>query len=776
MNRVLRTWLIGLAVAAVGLSSVDRSQPHRVLDDSAPASVFSATRALCVLAALLDAEQPHPLGSARAAALRTRILGQFAALGIAAHTYQAFTCNTWRGFGRIPCATVTDIIADVVAGQGKAIVMMAHYDSVPAGPGASDDGSGVAAVLEAARALRAAGSGAGTGAVHPVIALITGGEEAGLLGANAFLQNAALRARVGAVVNVEARGTHGPSLLFQTSPGNARLIDLYATHVRAVASSSLYAEIYRYLPNDTDLTLFIRAGFPGYNFAFVGNAHDYHSPLDLRRNLSTASLQMQGDNLLGVVRGLRRTPYAALAGADDVDLSVFNAVLPRVPATWALPLAIAAFVALALAAWLARARARDGAALPANRRLPALRAALMPPVLIAGAVAGGFILMLIARALSGLPQPGYAHPAPLRIALAFAAWAMTLLVARGTDFRTAAAGAWLWMAGLGIVAAAMLPGISPYFTFPALVAATLLLAAARAPGGWSGVWGRAALWLSALAAIIVWIALATGAQTLGGLRLYPLLMIATALALMGVVPLLALRPMRARAGIASIGVSSAAALIAAVVAGLLPGYSATSPQRLNLIYLQDRSTARWLAEPTWEGHGTGPIPSSLQRAGGFDHIRPVPELVGGGVAYSSAASSGATGGARLSLPSATVLSDVSHHGTRELTIQLHGSPDSDAMLLFIPKAAGLRAIDLRGQHLSVPRGWNGATRLLCLSPDCRAVSVTLRLTGRLPQLQFAEQRYGLPAFGAALQAARPIAAMASQGGDRVILINTLRLP
>ena len=37
--------------------------------------------------------------------------------------------------------------------------------------------------------------------------------------------------RIGAVINVEARGNQGPSYLFQTSAGDGRLIDLYARAV-----------------------------------------------------------------------------------------------------------------------------------------------------------------------------------------------------------------------------------------------------------------------------------------------------------------------------------------------------------------------------------------------------------------------------------------------------------------------------------------------------------------------------------------------------------------
>ena len=56
---------------------------------------------------------------------------------------------------QVNCATVTNIIADVMPGAGKPVLLMAHSDSVAAGPGAGDDGSGVAVLLETIRALKA---------------------------------------------------------------------------------------------------------------------------------------------------------------------------------------------------------------------------------------------------------------------------------------------------------------------------------------------------------------------------------------------------------------------------------------------------------------------------------------------------------------------------------------------------------------------------------------------------------------------------------------------
>src|ERR1051326_2968107 len=150
---IARAWILGLLAVGIWFLCLWAGNPHRTPIPLTPrAADFSVTNAERVLARVLGPEKPHPVSSAENAAVRGRILEEFAALGVSARTYQAFTCNPWRGLSFVACATVTDIIADVVPGQGKAIVMLAHYDSVPAGPGASDDESGVATILETVRA------------------------------------------------------------------------------------------------------------------------------------------------------------------------------------------------------------------------------------------------------------------------------------------------------------------------------------------------------------------------------------------------------------------------------------------------------------------------------------------------------------------------------------------------------------------------------------------------------------------------------------------------
>lgn len=68
---------------------------------------------------------------------------------------------------------VDNVVARPVGLAGRCTVAGAHYDSVPGTPGADDNASGVAAVLEAARVV---------GTTAPVAFVFWNGEETGLLG------------------------------------------------------------------------------------------------------------------------------------------------------------------------------------------------------------------------------------------------------------------------------------------------------------------------------------------------------------------------------------------------------------------------------------------------------------------------------------------------------------------------------------------------------------------------------------------------------------------
>lgn len=136
-------------------------------------------------------------------------------------------------------------------------------------------------MLETVRALRT-----GEDLRNDVVLLITDGEEDGVLGAEAFVQEHPLARAGGVVLNWEARGVSGPSLLFVTTPDNAALVDMFTATVPHPRGDSSMVELYRLLPNNTDFTpLTTTARFSGMNFAYIEESSHYHTAADTIANL-----------------------------------------------------------------------------------------------------------------------------------------------------------------------------------------------------------------------------------------------------------------------------------------------------------------------------------------------------------------------------------------------------------------------------------------------------------------------------------------------------------
>ena len=98
---------------------------------------------------------------------------------------------------------------------------------------------------------------------HPIILLVTDGEEAGLLGALLFVREHPLAKHVSAAVNMDSRGVSGASLMFETGTANISLMHLYAAAARRPVTNSLFYVVYKALPNDTDFTVFKAAPYQG---------------------------------------------------------------------------------------------------------------------------------------------------------------------------------------------------------------------------------------------------------------------------------------------------------------------------------------------------------------------------------------------------------------------------------------------------------------------------------------------------------------------------------
>ena len=95
--------------------------------------------------------------------------------------------------------------------NSRAVLLVAHYDSVATSFGANDDGAGVVTLLETARALKSVDP-----LKNDVIFLFSDGEEVGLLGAKAFTSHPWARDIV-VFMNFESRGNTGPVVMFETS-------------------------------------------------------------------------------------------------------------------------------------------------------------------------------------------------------------------------------------------------------------------------------------------------------------------------------------------------------------------------------------------------------------------------------------------------------------------------------------------------------------------------------------------------------------------------------
>ena len=297
---------------------------------TAPPTEFSAVRAIEHSRA--TARVPHPMGTTASDNVRAYIIRTLTAMGVVVeeqpsrHQHGQTMEVSLNVIGRIPGTA-----------NSKAFTLMAHYDSVAFGPGAADDGAGVATLLETARALKA-----GPPLKNDVVFLFTDGEEAGGIGVRAFMRRP-WADKVGLIVNLEARGTGGPSLLFETSSGNGWLIAEAAKAGVCLRACSCMYDLYKRIPFNTDFTAAKRRGLKGFNVAFIDNFCWYHTKNDTPEHLSLASLQNHGSYALGLARHFGNLPLGGeLARPDVVYFNTLGSRLVYYPMVWSAPIAWAA--------------------------------------------------------------------------------------------------------------------------------------------------------------------------------------------------------------------------------------------------------------------------------------------------------------------------------------------------------------------------------------------------------------------------------------------------
>lgn len=473
-------WLAFLtALVAAAIITWSAVQPLRVVPASAPATAFSAERALVDVRAI--ASRPHPTGSAENTRVRAVLAARLQALGFTVREQRVplpeesrQRLADWQE-AVVPDAVNLIAVRPAADGAAPLVALMAHYDSVAGSPGAADDGAGVAAALEIARAT------ANDPAQRGLALVLTDAEELGLDGARGFFGSDPA-AQLGMIINMETRGGGGRAMMFETIGPNGRMIDMLRAHVRSPKANSLSVRIYQLLPNNTDLTMAKGVGdtprlIPGYNYAFLGHAALYHSPLATPDNLDARSLQDMGAQALDLTRALLTAPALPAAAPDAVFADVLGGFVIAYPA-WA------GWAVLGMAALLI--------GLAARRSLRDWQFGDM----IAGVFAGVFAALVTGGLLFGFnllsgadgPTNYYDRLAALpriefaALLLSGAGLAAMLGTVRHAQTQT---GGWYGLAllNLGMAAALqqLIPAAGPLYMWPLLLAALAMLIAAYAP-------------------------------------------------------------------------------------------------------------------------------------------------------------------------------------------------------------------------------------------------------------------------------------------------------
>ncbi|MGE5828681.1 MAG: M28 family peptidase [Micromonosporaceae bacterium] len=731
-----RALLVGLgalvllgALAALSLANIMAPAPRGT---QTPPTEFSAARAFAHDQRV--AARTHVAGSPANDEVRDYLVSTLRGLGLTTEVQDAVGASPDGDGdgGSVSMARVRNVVAALpgTASTGR-VFLVAHYDSVQNGPGGSDDGAGVSAILETARAMTA-----GPRPGNDIIFVLTDAEEACLCGAEAFAGQHRLAAGGGVVLNLEARGSGGPVIMFETSTGNARLVDVFAAHAPHPVGTSFAVEVYRILPNDTDFTRFLqRGGFTGLNSAFIDGSAAYHTPQDTPSMMDQASLQQHGANALALARAFGAADLATLSqpGAFDATYFPVPGLLVRYPGWLVWPLAALAVFAVAALAWALRGRG--------ELTLPRTAAAFgltLVPLLLAPVAAQLLWLGLVAL------RPGYAEmidpwrPGWFRVAVlglvGLVLFGWYALSRRRIGPAALAVGALAWLAGLGVGLAAMTPGGSYLAALPALAGAGAgLIGLAVRPA-----WGRlaaqvagAAVAVLILAPTVVLFFPALGLATGGAAAFFAVLL---GLALLPVLEWIfpaadAQRERARRWWAAAPAVVSAGLALVGVIAGLAGDrFDAARPAPSQLMYALDADSGQAL----WVSAEAAPSGWTDGYVGGCARLTDCNATADISERFPTLGGLRATGPAQaatLPAPELRVVADTTSGGVRRLIVTLR--PQRSVRLVFLGVQAGPRVVSATVAGRPVPVG-SGPFRVLFHAPPPEGVTFQLVLAGSGP--------------------------------------------
>ncbi len=759
---LLAAFIVALIVLVVVVAVLPLGAPGP-RPASAPADEFSSARAMEALRYV--AAEPHAFGSRRNAEVRAFIEGRLSGLDLSPHVQ---TAQVVSALNPRVAGTVHNIVGRLPGTDStRAVLLIAHYDSVPTAAGAADDGSGVAALLEAARALRA-----GPPPRNDIIFLFTDGEEEGLLGAQGFLRGDPWAYAVGVALNFDSPGSSSPALMYETSLDNGLLVHELTTASRPFASSLMY-EVSRRQPVVSDFRPVIARGIPGMSFGMLdGPAYD-HTAYDSLARFDEAGLQHEGDTALSLAR---RFGAIDLWRVHQPDVVYFDAV-GDVSVVYGQPL-VAPFTALGVALFA------GAVAVALRRRLLTLRGVAWAALSSGATLAASLLVTAIAWAMYTSAyeqriwtQTGVVVSDWYRVGLVLLAASVVLTVyglllrrLRAWDLAIVAL-AW-WAAGAVFVSRTY-PGASFLLTWPLVFAALGLVGAALVDHPENG---RPAAALVALAGAVPGVVLLSAATYLllmsAGLKQTVTVVVVWLLAGLLMLPLsVVLRAFRFWPP----GVLAVAGLVVLFAVGSTVAFDSEHPKFTSVYY---RAVAG--REPVWESIGrtldvytrgfVKPSPGEPPVAAYYPQLGSREGLTSPAPDYG------------LRPPILRVLSDVTVGDRRTVRVRLRSRRAAAVLSLLDQTIVGVLTASVDGRPLG-----GGDTTLLDETPvrwsfdyyaaPPRGIVVSLTFAaGPAVLLRAVDWSYGLPAGAAGSYPARPAGILPGSIGDGALAETTLRLP
>ncbi len=705
-------WLATL-VAGVALGAL-LHRPPPVASADAPATTFSAERAMRVVEAL--ARESRPVGSAAHDRARDFVVSELEQLGFEVEI-QRLPWRVDRGSSQ-RVIRVENVVARLAGSSGeRALLLMAHYDSQPQTFGAGDDASGVAVILEAVRARLAAGP-----LEQDLVVAITDAEEIGLVGARAFVERHRWYRGADLVLNFEARGRRGVAILFETTAGSLDLIDAFGRLAPYPTANSLAWEVYRRMPNDTDFSIVKRAGGRGLNFAFIGGHTAYHSALDHPDLLDRRTVQQEGANALALLTAFDRGELPGVSAANGV---YFNPIGIRWLVVWHERSAGRLAWLLLLAGLVVVGIELRAGETTAGRAVLLWGRLLLAIVLAAGA---SYLIWRLVTLFSGgaLPTPhGVPHLEGLTtLGFALVAAAAVALMAGSTpDERPSLAALGLFWSLLSVVVGSVAPGA----TFLTLVPAMVLTAAAVACrlGPRAGSFGLAAalgilgaFWTPILGLVLsaLTVHLAAAVAVLFALALSPLLAVFQG----------------TRRLVWAVGLLLCGGV--ALTAVVFSAGSAERPRSATLWHLTDSAgKASWDSFDGRVGVGESWADATSPEALG---ARPILR-------------NGEAPDLGLPSPMATLEADEAVAGGRRLSVRLASPRGAELMRAVLRSDGEITTCDIDGAGCEVAP--EGELRLLHVGADETGFLVTLEVAAAtVLDVELLDQSWGLPAGAARL--------------------------